>query len=347
MNDVPVDSELDWVLVLAPFRKDADYVAAFLREQKIEVRAAKADGDLVEHLGLSPGIIVITHEALNPQVVARIATHLSEQPDWSEVPIIILLERTAPIVRIRSQLLISWPGARLLFYTRPIAPLELVNGIQSNLLVRLRQRQVRDSIERERELRLELNHRVKNILASVTSIFQMTRRGAASVEGLAADFAGRLQALSNVHSAVFEAGGEEVSLSAIVDLTVSPYNSDGVGRIHVTGPDLVVSRDAGTTIALCLHELTTNAIKYGALSHPEGHVELVWSVAEDDSSEFSINWTEVGGPTVQEPTRQGYGTRYVRSALGSLFGSVPQVVFAPEGFRFAIKGPLSRISARQ
>ncbi|TAV41646.1 sensor histidine kinase [Rhizobium leguminosarum] len=347
MKNVPVDSELDWVLVLAPFRKDADYAIAFLREQKIEVKAAKADGDLVEHLALSPGIIVITHEALNPQVVDRIATHLSDQPDWSEVPIIILLERTAPIARIRSELLNSWPGSRLLFYTRPIAPHELVNGIQSNLLVRLRQRQVRDSIERERELRLELNHRVKNILASVTSIFQMTRRGATSVEGLAADFAGRLQALSSVHSAVFEAGGGEVSLSAIVDLTVSPYNSNGESRLDVTGPDLVVSRVAGTTIALCLHELITNAIKYGALSHPDGHVELVWSVSKGGSAEFSINWTEVGGPTVQEPTRQGYGTRYVRSALGSLFGSVPEVVFAPEGFRFAVKGPLSRISVRQ
>jgi two-component sensor histidine kinase len=346
MKAVPTESELDWVLVLAPFRKDADYVAAFLREQKIEVKAAKADGDLVEHLALSPGIIVITHEALNPQVVARIATHLAEQPDWSEVPIIVLLERTAPIARIRGQLLNSWPGSRLLFYTRPITPLELVNGIQSNLLVRLRQRQVRDSIEREQELRLELNHRVKNILASVTSIFQMTRRGATSVEGLASDFAGRLQALSNVHSAVFEAGGEEVSLSAVVDLTVSPYNSDGASRIDVLGPNLVVSRVAGTTIALCLHELITNAIKYGALSHPDGHVDFLWSVGTDDSPELSLNWIEVGGPAVREPTRHGYGTRYVRSALGSLFGTVPEIVFAPDGFRFSVKGSLARL-ARQ
>ena len=347
MKAVPADSELDWVLVLAPFRKDADYVAAFLREHKIEVKAAEADGDLVEHLALSPGMIVITHEALNPQVVARIAAHLAEQPDWSEVPIIVLLERAASIARIRSQLLKSWPGSRLLFFTRPIAPLELVNGIQSNLLVRLRQRQVRDSIERERELRLELNHRVKNILASVTSIFHMTRRGATSVDELASDFAGRLQALSNVHSAVFEAGGEEVSLSAVVDLTVSPYNSDGVSRIDVTGPDLVVSREAGTTIALCLHELITNAIKYGALSHPDGHVELLWSVTTNGSPELSLDWIEVGGPVVREPTRQGYGTRYVRSALGSLFGTVPEVIFAPSGFRLLVSGSLSRISARQ
>lgn len=342
---VSIDSELDWILVLAPFRKDADYIAALLQEEQIEVMAAKLDGDLVNHLDKSPGVIVITHEALNPTVVAQIGAHLAEQPDWSEVPIIVLLERAAPLARIRSQLKDCWPGARVLFHTRPITPLELVNGIQSNLLVRLRQREVRDSLKREKELRLELNHRVKNILASVQSIFQMTKRGAATVEDLASDFSGRLQALSKVHAAVFEAGGEEVRLSDVVELTVSPYNGDGVTRIDVTGADMVVNRDAGTTIALCLHELITNAIKYGALSQPEGHVALRWAIVGDGLKEFSLTWTEVGGPPVREPTRQGYGTRYVRSALGSLFGTVPDIVFAPDGFRCRVRGPVERIRA--
>ncbi|MFN4205426.1 MAG: sensor histidine kinase [Agrobacterium albertimagni] len=342
---VSTESELDWVLVLAPFRRDADYIAALLQEEQIEVMASELDSELVQHLDRSPGMIVITHEALNPTVFAQIGAHLAGQPDWSEVPIIVLLERAAPLARIRGQLEGSWPGARVLFYTRPITPLELVNGIQSNLLVRLRQREVRDSIEREKELRLELNHRVKNILASVQSIFQMTKRGAATVEDLASDFSGRLKALSNVHAAVFEAGGEEVRLSDVVELTVSPYNGEGVTRIEVTGADMVVSRDAGTTIALCLHELITNAIKYGALSRPEGHAALVWAIAADGPREFSLSWTEIGGPPVREPTRQGYGTRYVRAALGSLFGNVPDIVFAPDGFRCSVRGPVERISA--
>jgi two-component sensor histidine kinase len=231
-----------------------------------------------------------------------------------------------------------------LFHTRPIAPLELVNAIQSNLLVRLRQRQVRDSIERERELRLELNHRVKNILASVASIFQMTKRGATTVDDLAGDFTGRLQALSNVHTAVFEAGGEEVPLSAIVDLTVSPYNSDGLNRIDANGPDMIVTREAGTTIALCLHELITNAIKYGALSTPDGRVKINWAIVNAPEPVLSLDWVETGGPAVREPTRQGYGTRYVRSALGSLFGAVPDITFAPDGFRCSISGALSRLA---
>lgn len=343
MNEAESESTLDWVLVLAPFRKDADYIGAFLREQNVVVNHVKANDDLVPLLSSSPGVIVITHEALNPSVVATIGEHLAAQPDWSEVPILLLLERAAPIARIRVQLERDWPGARLVFHTRPIAQLELVNSIQTNLLVRLRQKQVRDSIEREVELRLELNHRIKNILASVTSIFQMTRRGASTVEDLAGDFTGRLQALSNVHTAVFEAGGEEVSLSSVIDLTVSPYNSDGLSRIHVNGPDVAISRNAATTIALCLHELITNAIKYGALSEKDGTVDVGWTISDDVAPVFSLNWRERDGPDVVEPTRQGYGTRYVRSALGSLFGSTPGIVFDRDGFRCHSAGPLSRL----
>lgn len=345
MTPVSGDSELDWVLVLAPFRKDADYITALLTEQKIAVNAI-SDEDLTPNLSRSPGVVVITHEALNPTVVARVAEHLAAQPDWSEVPIFVLLERAAPIARIRPQLLATWPGARVLFHTRPIAPLELVNNIQSNLLVRLRQRQVRDSIERERELRLELNHRVKNILASVTSIFRMTRRGATTIEELTGTFTSRMQALSDVHTAVFAAGDEEISLAAIMELTVSPYNNDDVGHIHVDGPDIRVSREAGTTIALCLHELITNAIKYGALSNPDGRVEIAWQISNADDPVLSLNWSEAGGPSVVEPTRQGYGTRYVRTALGTVFGTTPEITFEPGGVRCSVTGPLSRVVPR-
>jgi two-component sensor histidine kinase len=343
MNEAQSESELDWVLILAPFRRDADYIAASLQDQSVAVRHSRADGDLNLSLSLSPGVIIITHEALNPPVVATIGDHIASQPDWSEVPILILLEKAAPLARIRSQLERSWPSARLLFHVRPIARLELVNSIQTNLLVRLRQKQVRDAIEREVELRLELNHRIKNILASVTSIFQMTRRGASTVEELATDFTGRLQALSNVHTVVFEAGGEEVSLSSVIAMIVAPYNGDGLSRIKASGPDVSVNRTSATTIALCLHELTTNAIKYGALSQKDGSVEVVWSVSDEASPVFSLDWVETGGPVVIEPTRQGYGTKYVRSAMASLFGASPTITFAPTGLSCHAAGLLERL----
>ncbi|KXG87236.1 sensor histidine kinase [Agrobacterium bohemicum] len=343
MNEALSESELDWVLVLAPFRKDADYIAASLREQNVAVRQNQVGEDLTHNLSLSPGVIIITHEALNPPAVATIGDHLASQPDWSEVPILILLEKAAQVTQIRNQLERSWLGARLLFHTRPIARLELVNSVQTNLLVRLRQKQVRDAIEREVELRLELNHRIKNILASVTSIFQMTRRSASTVQELAADFTGRLHALSNVHTAVFEAGGEEVSLPSVIALTVAPYNDDEVSRIKAEGPEVFINRTSATTIALCLHELTTNAIKYGALSQKEGRVEVIWSISEEAAPVFTMNWVETGGPEVVEPTRQGYGTKYVRSALASLLGATPAITFDRDGLRCYAAGPLARL----
>lgn len=102
MNETP--SELDWVLIIAPFRKDAEYIAASLQEQNVAVRHGQASEDLAENLALSPGVILITHEALSPPVVATIGHHLADQPDWSEVPIVVLLERAAPIAQIRTQL---------------------------------------------------------------------------------------------------------------------------------------------------------------------------------------------------------------------------------------------------
>lgn len=337
--------ELDWVLILAPYRQDGLYLETLLVERGLPVGRCLDDADLAGWLEKSPGAIIATHEALTPAVIAEISHFLENQPAWSELPIIVLLDRAAPQHRIRAELGAAWSRSRHLFYQRPMVALELVSGVQAALLARRRQRDVRDHIERETVLRLELNHRVKNILASVSSMFQMTLKGALSVEQLAADFTGRLAALSNVHSVVFQAGGEAVSLRKVVDVTVSPYLQDGNSRVKVQGPDIVVSRDAGTTLALCLHELATNAIKYGALSQPEGIVDLSWQLApHDDDAFLTIEWSEIGGPTVSQPSSFGYGTKYMRSALGSLFGEPPLIVYDSSGLRCTVRGSLSRLT---
>jgi two-component sensor histidine kinase len=335
---------LDWVLVLAPYRKDGAYIEALLVEHGMRVKQCADADELAHWLMDSPGVIVATHEALNPEVIEAISMHLVAQPTWSELPIVVLLDRSAPHARVRSELNQAWPGARQVFYQRPVAALELVSGIQSALAVRRRQREVRDHIDKEMEFRLELNHRVKNILASVTSIFQMTRRGAASVGELADDFEGRLNALANVHSTVFQSGGEAVSLTAVVDLTILPYRTEGESRISVGGPDVTITRDAGTTLALCLHELATNAIKYGAMSQPDGKVTLTWEVTIDIEPVLTIQWIERGGPPVSTPSRRGYGTRYIHSALATLFGAPPVITYAPDGLRCTVSGLLSRVT---
>jgi two-component sensor histidine kinase len=332
-------------LALAPYRRDADYLETLLTQHGLSVQRAAGPEELATRLEQSPGVLVATHEALNPEVLELVRSHLLDQPDWSEMPIIVLLDRAAPHARIRAELSTAWPGSRQLYYQRPVATLELVSGVQSALLARLRQRDVRDHIEREVELRRELNHRVKNILASVSSIFSMTRRGADSLERFAEDFGGRLMALANIHSAAFQADGESVELAHVADLTLKPYRSDG-DRIIIEGPAINLRREAATTLALCFHELATNALKYGALSHPNGCVRLEWAVPADGTV-LTIDWIETGGPPVSEPSRTGYGTSYLRSALRTVFGSPPMVLYLPEGLRFKISGPISRVTPKQ
>ena len=346
--DIPNDhASLDHVLVLAPYRRDADYLQKLLAEHDIRGDACISFDHVSDRLAPSPGVLVATHEALTPQVLTAVADHLASQPAWSEMPIVILLDRTSNQARVRAELSRVWPRARHLFYQRPVTSVELISGVQSALLARLRQRDVRDHIDREIELRRELNHRVKNILASVASIFEMTARGAGTLVEFTGDFRGRLDALSKVHSAVFQAADEEVSIGEIVDLTFKPYRLPGQNRVVTGGPAIMLTREAGTTLALCLHELATNAIKYGSLSRIGGSVSFRWSLSNLDPVELSIAWEERGGPAVVEPSRTGYGTRYVRAALGSLFGTKPVVSFDPAGLQCTISGPVSRLSCNR
>ncbi|MEZ2223422.1 sensor histidine kinase [Rhizobium sp. RCC_161_2] len=338
------DSHLDWVLAIAPYRRDAEHLNTFLAQNGVDVRRADGLDELTALLEQAPGVLVATQEALNPEVLKAIGRHLVDQPEWSEMPVVILLDRMMPQARVRSELSSVWPRSRQLYYQRPVTALELLSGIQSSLLARLRQRDVRDHIEREIELRRELNHRVKNILSSISSIFQMTRRRAVSLNEFADDFAGRLAALANVHSAVFQANGESVEFSRIAELTLSPYRANGANRVRFGGPAVLLSPEAATTLALCFHELATNALKYGALSKPEGRVTLNWSVSQDE--DLTIQWIESGGPPASEPERSGYGTRYIRSALYSLFGTPPSILFRPQGLRCALAGPLTRVSPK-
>ena len=346
MSDVVPDdlAALDHVLVLAPYRRDADYLQKLFAEHDIGVQVCTDDAEIGERLNRSPGVLVATHEALTPTVSARIANHLAAQPAWSEMPIVILLDRTSNQVQVRAELLRLWPRARHLYYQRPLTPVELVSGVQSALLARLRQRDVRDHIDREVELRRELNHRVKNILASVASIFEMTYRGAETLPDFAEDFRGRLNALSKVHSVVFDAADEAVSIGEIVDLTFEPYRLPGRNRVVTGGPPVMLTREAGTTLALCLHELATNAIKYGSLSAPEGTVSFEWSLSHTEMVDLRLCWQEAGGPTIVKPSRKGYGTRYLDAALASLFGAKPLLSFSPGGLRCEIVGPVSRLS---
>ncbi|PWS38821.1 hypothetical protein DFH01_06110 [Falsiroseomonas bella] len=183
----------------------------------------------------------------------------------------------------------------------------------------------------------ELNHRVKNTLATVQTIAQQTMRQAGDdPAGFQRSFGERLRALARAHDLLTAHGWGPTQLGPVLEAALAPWLADR--RIAVEpGPEALLRPAQAQALVLALHELATNAAKYGALSVEEGRVQAGWSVNEAD--EVELRWSETGGPRVKEPSRRGFGTRLLgqvlRQDLGN--GAVPEVVFDPRGVRATVR----------
>jgi len=175
----------------------------------------------------------------------------------------------------------------------------------------------RDITERKRSetqislLAREAEHRTKNILATVQATVHLTQ--SETIDGLKSAIEGRIQALANVHALFVQSRWEGANLRNLVTQELSPYCQDVEARARIEGPDLLLEPYAAQTIAITLHELATNAAKYGALSVPDGRVHVAWSGGE--KAHLILRWTETGGPLVTSPTRKGFGTRVMERMI--------------------------------
>jgi PAS domain S-box-containing protein len=153
----------------------------------------------------------------------------------------------------------------------------------------------------------EAEHRVRNLLAAVQTAVHLSH--AETPEGVKAMIEGRIQALANVHTLFVESRWNGAELSKIVTRELAPYTLNDVSRARINGPELMLVPHIAQAIAVILHELATNAAKYGAFSVANGHVEIEWSRAPD--GRLALRWTERGGPPAEPPARQGFGTRVI------------------------------------
>jgi PAS domain S-box-containing protein len=183
----------------------------------------------------------------------------------------------------------------------------------------------RDITERKRAeaqitvLAREAEHRAKNVLATVQATVHLSHSD--TPEGLKRTIEGRIQALANVHRLFVESRWTGAELHTLVEEELAAYCRDGEARARIDGPDLVMRPDIAQAVAVALHELATNAAKHGALSVAEGHVRVEWSCASD--GRLVLRWTETGGPPVEPPTRQGFGTRVMDGMIrGQLKGEM-------------------------
>jgi PAS domain S-box-containing protein len=182
----------------------------------------------------------------------------------------------------------------------------------------------------------ELNHRVKNTLAIVQSIARQSAKNATSPEDFAKSFEGRLAALSAAQNLITAGLWRPTEIQRLISACLQPLAISQ--QIMIAGPAATLGTKTAVTMALALHELATNAVKYGALSVPEGRVEISWSVSEE--RELLLSWTEAGGPPVKSPIHKGFGMRMIERGLAAEFGGQVEISFEPGGLSCKLRAVL-------
>ncbi len=197
--------------------------------------------------------------------------------------------------------------------------------------------------ERQRLLLRELNHRVKNTLATVQALATQTVRHARQPSEFLEAFSARLQALGAAHSLLSDREWRGIGLGELVRIEVRPFDAASQPRIAISGPELLLSPDQAVGLGLILHELASNAMKYGSLSVPSGRVELTWrSQGRKGARRLVLTWSESGGPQVEPPDRHGFGSILIRRSLAKVIDSDVTHEFRPDGVFAQISMPLEQ-----
>jgi two-component system CheB/CheR fusion protein len=200
----------------------------------------------------------------------------------------------------------------------------------------------RKRAEQERELLArELSHRVKNTLAVVQALAMQTNGRIRSIEAYREAFVGRLQGLARAHSLLLDANWRSAELKTLVEQAIAAYRVDHPEVIEVEGEPVTITPKQGLGLSLVLHELGTNAAKYGALSNSEGGVRVSWDVENDDQSRrVRLKWYERGGPRVEPPDEKGFGMQLIERAAASELEGQVELKHAPEGLTCELVFPL-------
>ena len=195
---------------------------------------------------------------------------------------------------------------------------------------------------REKMLMAELDHRVKNVLARVDMVALSTRNGSSSIDEYARSLKGRIQSMAAAHALLSQKGWHDVGLEALVRNQLAPYAGDANIAIH--GTDVTLTAAAIQAMGMVLHELVTNAVKYGALSMPIGRVTVSWDCKlNGHAANLIFAWREFGGPPRPVEAKSGYGTRLIRELVPHELGGTVDLEFAADGVSCRIEFPLQQV----
>jgi two-component system CheB/CheR fusion protein len=196
---------------------------------------------------------------------------------------------------------------------------------------------------RQELLTREIHHRTKNLFAVVQSVVSRSFAGKRTVEQAKAAVISRLHSLAQTHVLLAEKEWHGADLAEVVRSELSPY----AGRVTIEGPSVVLSAQAAQNFALAVHELATNAAKYGALSNLAGRVRISWSVFKPNGHrQFSFRWEEHGGPPVTPPSRRGFGSAVLEQVMAEHFEAPPRIDFAAGGICYELNGFLESLTGQ-
>jgi two-component sensor histidine kinase len=198
----------------------------------------------------------------------------------------------------------------------------------------------REAAEQTRVLLRELNHRVKNTLAMIQSLARQTLRQKPDPQQFIDAFSGRLRTLSDAHGLLAERDWTGIGLVELLKSQVEPYLIAAGDQLVLSGNDLRLPPDHALGLGLILHELASNAVKFGALSRPEGLVTVAWTESRQGARRITLVWTESGGPRVGSLGEAGFGTRLIQRSLDKVLDSSVELSFPPEGATARISLPL-------
>jgi PAS domain S-box-containing protein len=187
----------------------------------------------------------------------------------------------------------------------------------------------------------ELNHRVKNTLATVQSMVAQTSAGAQSVPQFREQLEGRLLTLSSAHDILTRENWAGAGMREVVRRALKPFGGERSGRFEVSGPEVRLTPRQALALAMALHELATNATKYGSLSADAGGVRLAWALEAAAAPRLSVTWVEAGGPSPSPPKDRGFGTRLLERGLARELHGAVELRFAPSGVECHIGFPLA------
>lgn len=210
-----------------------------------------------------------------------------------------------------------------------------------------KQREQQES-ERRQLLNRELSHRLKNTLTVVGAIVSQTLRNATDLDTGRATVMDRIRALSTAHDLLVSGHRDAGMLGALITAVLAVHD-DGA-RLDIGGPAIPVGADTALSLSLVIHELATNAVKYGALSVPEGRVAIRWSISADPGEGtplLDFSWTEHNGPPVARPTSQGFGTQLIEMGFGASCQARSEIEYHPAGLRCRIVVPLDVLNHTQ